>query len=96
MTKLIIGFFLIGIIGFLVLCYKGWKMEKTGAEEVAIKLLLEAGCVIEKNRWHLYRSGAGDYRLLHFSERSDMLRDDEESYVDIADAVSKFVQKTGL
>ncbi len=65
-------------------------------EEQAIKLLLESDCAVVRVGWHISKTKTGEYLLLNFNEDGNLLRDKEESYPDINDAVSKFVRRTKL
>jgi hypothetical protein len=59
----------------------------------SIKYLLEAGCDVCYERVRVYRSSTGEYTLLVFDISSNLKRDQEESFTDINDAVSKFISK---
>lgn len=59
----------------------------------ALKVALAAGCCIEKNNRHLYYSkDAKAYLILNFSNRGDLLHEDEEEFSDINQAVARFIE----
>lgn len=67
------------------------------SEKEAVVLLLRAGCVVERGGWHVYRSQkTGEFVLLHFDKRGELISDDEESFPDVNDAAAKFARRAGL
>ncbi len=65
-------------------------------EEEAIKLLLEAGCTVERKHLHIFRSFSGNYTILHFDNNSNLVDQGDESFSDINDAVAKFIRRCKL
>lgn len=66
------------------------------AVDEAIKTLLELNVAVVTNRWHISKCKNGDYMLLNFNSKGNLKEDTDETFVDVNDAVSKFIQKTRL
>lgn len=88
-----------GLIAALVLLWASIRKEHVVSEQErkAIASLLDKGLDLSLNGYHLYRSNKGkDYVLLHFDAKGNLHYDDEESFDDVNDAISKFLQRTQL
>lgn len=64
--------------------------------EQAIAILIDSGCAVEHNGYHIYKSKTSEYTLLSFDGKGNIREDQEENFPDINDAVKKFVMRTKL
>lgn len=60
----------------------------------SISYLVEAGCDVCFARNRLYRSVDGKYTILVFNGKADIIMDQEENFLELSDAVAKFILKS--
>lgn len=64
--------------------------------EKALALVVEGGCDVVRNNFHLYRDKGGKYVVLTFDRRGKDHVPVDETFDDLEDAVGKFVLRAKL
>jgi hypothetical protein len=71
------------------------QQQRTVRVQEAMAVLLEEGFTLSHSRHLLYRLKSGEYELLAFTEKADLLENKTESFEDINDAISKYIRRVG-